>query len=511
MSAAWEDLPDVVPAKGEAWEALPDVAPSEPAPEPSMGASALAGVQQLGTFMWGDELGAAMQGGLAKLTGTGDFGETYRQARGENRAETKAAKAAHPNVYLAAGLPAALAASAALPALKAGQGASLLARALYGGANGLVQGITAGAGDSDADTLGGVGKDAATGGLVGGGLGAALPLAGAGLRAAFAPVGRRLAGSLEETAIGQGRRVLLNGADSLSTRNPVKDASVAEAIRSGAIKPFGNTKGAFERLQGLTEEQVAHYDDIVSQLADKGMHGPEAEALAQKLLDEGGQLEMNTMNDALPAAYLNAANQVAAKAESTGNLGLKQAINLTRSLQNMAKYGRPEETPLNSVRRDIASTFRQGIEDAVDSQAAGASPEVQELAGQFVPTKQRLSRLIDAEGAAERGASRVAKRSHFGAKDILAATVAAGTGHGLVAGPVAIGSHFLSNRVPSAVASYGLKAADALRGEAPVTGEAARRLQALILALRGPSAPIFLDGGSISTGPGGALAQREAP
>ncbi len=471
---------------------------------PGYGDAALAGVQNLGAFGWGDEIGGAMQGGLAKLTGTGDFGETYRHARDENRAESKAAKAAHPAAYYAAGIPAAVAASLAIPVAKAAQGASLGARALYSAANGAALGGLNAAGDSDADSIGGVAKDAGKGALLGGAVGGALPVGWAGLRGLFGGA----AAPLESVAIGQGRKVLTNGADSLSKRNPLRDEAVAEAIRSGGIKPFGNTASTLKRLEGLTEEQGARYGDIIDKLAGRGVRGPKAEELAQKMLSAADELEPNTMNDALPELYRSAAGKIRGKVGNPASprIGLVQNESLKRSAQDIAKYGRFEETPANEIHRDIASMLRQGSEDAIDEQAsASGSPELQDLASKFVPVKQKLGRLLEAEAAATRGAARGAQRNHFGLKDVAAAASAIASGHPELAPVAAVGSNFLNNRVPSAVASYGLRAADALR-ESDAPSGAAARIADFISSLKNDSEPIFLDGGSISRGEGGPLA-----
>jgi hypothetical protein len=159
-------------------------------------------VQNLGTLGWGDELGAALQGALAKATGTGEFGETYRQARGENRHESAAAKAAHPGYYYGAGAPAALASSIAMPGLKAAQGAGLGLRALVGAGNGALQGAVAGAGDSEAETAGDVAKDALKGGALGGTVGAVLPVAGGAARALLRGVVKPSAAAQELARLG---------------------------------------------------------------------------------------------------------------------------------------------------------------------------------------------------------------------------------------------------------------------------------------------------------------------
>lgn len=516
MSDAWEDLPVINQPKAS-WEDLPLVAPSKGAapltnPDPSVWQSMVKGAQNIPTLGFGDEIGGAMQSALS-----GFEPGVYTQARDENRAEDKAARDTHPAAYVGAGLPLAIASSG---------GPRLLARVLGSGAArglgalgrlgvGLGIGTAAGAGNSEADTAAGVVKDAlgvdaarqaiddmrhgrvlrgalglSGAGTIGGGLTAgALEAFGAGGRA-LAP---GMANSLEKTAIGQGRRALTNGADSLSKRNPISEGAVTEAIRSEGIQPFGTSAGAHARLQELTASEGGKYADLVSQFEARGLKGPDAQALANELLTKATDLDKNTMNAALPDLYRDAASQVQAKAGPSGSLGLSQAENLKRSLQQQAKYGRFEETPLNEVRRDMASVFRKANEDAIQNQAQGMGAlgfggNVQDLADQFVPTKQRLGRLMEAEQAAERGTARGAQRATFGAKEMAAAAGAGASGHGLLALPLAVATKVAKERLPSTIASYGLSAADALRGQSgPALGAGAYRLQSVIEALRKPA------------------------
>lgn len=454
---------------------------------------------------------AAREAGLKEATAPGLI-DTYRDVRDTREGRTAAGEAQNP--WTARGGKAfglALSLAAPLPKVRVGMGAGgrVLSNALTGAGYQSVNSLANGKADwtrgdvgqavtdfSGADQVqdaindassGHYGKaalDALSAGPLGGALGGTL-VSGL-LEGGRAAVGTPLAKSLGRLAIDQGRRVLTNGADSLSKRAALSEPAVAEAIRSGGIKPFGTTAGAFERLQGIAEGEHVKYREIVSQLEARGVKGPHAEALAQQLLDKAADLDKNTMNEALPELYLDAAGKVMGKAESSGQLGLTQNENLKRSLQAQVKYGRFEDTPVNEVRRDIASVLRRGSEEAIDSQVPQLGPEARALGAQFVPVKQRLGRLLEAEGAAERGAARGAQRNHFGMKDVAAATAAAASGHGLAAAPIAVGSHFLNNRFPSAVASYGLSAADALRRNAPATGDAAYRLQAILRALREP-------------------------
>ncbi len=286
--------------------------PAPPPPAPGYGASALAGVQQLGTFGWGDELGAAIQGGLAKAAGTGDYGETYRQARGENRAETKAAKEAHPGAYYAAGLPAAIAAGAAMPALKAGQGASLLVRALYGAGSGVLPGAIAGAGESQADTLGGVAKDAGVGGLLGAGAG----VAGAGL------------GALGQRAV--------RGA-----------ASIDEAVARKAAQEAAAETGSLRSAAGTTAQDTYKQLEHLRETGAINSLSPEEAQVADRLTKElGGKaaaklLPSAARKEAAAAAYAEgmATEGERAAEKAASRYGLKAAK--AQIVPRLIRYGLP--------------------------------------------------------------------------------------------------------------------------------------------------------------------------
>lgn len=318
-----------------------------------------------------------------------------------------------------------------------------------------------------------LGAGAVGGGLTGGAIGGAME-------------GARASGGLQKAvewvkqkAINSGRKVLTNGADQLSTRNPVSENAVEEAIRSKAIRPLGTNQGTAERLGGLTDEVGEQYAKLIAALEKQGVKGPDARLVADQLLARGASLERNTLNNALPQEYLHQAESIAGKAGPQGELSLSQAENLKRSLQKQAKYGRVEETPLNEVRRDAASVIRQANEDAVA--AAGASDRaVRPLASQFEPVKRRLGALLEAEGAATRGAARGATRTagDMGLKS-AAAAVAAGQPSLIAAG---MASNLVKNRLPSTIASYGLSLSDILGNTAP-SGKAAQMAE-LIKALK---------------------------
>jgi hypothetical protein len=363
----------------------------------STGRAMVKGVQDIPTFGFGDELGAGFQAFLASLpeevaekvgidnTFPQDPREVYRAARSDNRAESKQAADEHPAAYYGAGIAAAAPVAAITTPFRAAVGAGLGARAVIGGVNGLIQGGVAGVGSSESETGRGMARDALKTGLAGGALGTSLPVAGDIARWAAQP----LAKGFERLGLNQGRKVLTNGADSLSSRKPVSDEAVREAYDSGGLRAFSNTQKTFERLEGLTGKEAQVYGRIIEDLESRGVRGPEAMALAEELFNRAMKLEPNTMNNALPQAFLEEAENVMGKARGGTHLGLGQSESLKKSLQDKARYGRIEDKPLNDVRKEIASVFRQANEDAITGAGAAAHPgsEIRTLAESFVPTR----------------------------------------------------------------------------------------------------------------------------
>jgi hypothetical protein len=242
---------------------------------------------------------------------------------------------------------------------------------------------------------------------------------------------------------------------------------VNEALASGAIAPFGTTEGALGRLETSTEEQGEKYAGILRELKAKGITGPHAEEIADALLSRAEQVRPHTMNEAVPKTYEDLAMQVIDKPDKSGLLDLDQAENLKRSVQGMAKYGRYEETPKNEAMRDAATIFRQAVEEQVQRVGDTTSnPEVKQLAQDFVPTKQRLGRLIEARNAAERGASRGATRGNFGMPEWLEMATELAAGHPGAAIGVPVATRLIRGRLPSAGAAGIYRLATALNSPA---------------------------------------------
>lgn len=430
--------------------------------------AAMRGLVQGGTLGFGDEIAGAISSALPKSAARwmntplgGDSANAptdYGAARDMYRSLNRQDREASPKSYLAGEVVG----GTAVPIPGGGaKAATALGRAAKAARTGALLSGAYGAGQSEGATAADVVKDSLTAALGGAGLGAV----GSGLATAASPLAR----SLEKYGLQRGRRALLNGADQLSSREVLPDDVVKEAIDSGAIRAFGTTKGAAERLGALTDRVGNAYGKMLGEMERRGVQGPRAQEVADRLMSEAGTLRPRTMNEALPDILEGAAAQVKTKLPAGAErLGLSQAEELKRSLQKMARYGKLEETPQNEVRREIASIMRDANERAVAEagRAPGASPEVRAMAEAFVPAKQRLGRLMDAEAAASRGAARVSQRGALSLPDYLAAI-----GGGAAAGPAGMGlgiaNNLLRNRGNSTAAVMSTAMANALRSSSP--------------------------------------------
>lgn len=506
-------------------------------PDPEVGALETFGTSyaDAGTLGFADELGAAMQGGLAALTPGMSARETYRQARDENRIRSDAGTRQNP---WASGGGTALGIGASLlfpyPVLRGPPGA--IGRLATGALTGAGYGAAGAAGRSDADLTKGefekFGLDlagnrqfdaAAQNARRGEYLKAALNVAGAGvpggiasgLVASGAAEGLRTAGpSIARYAIDQGRKVLTNGADSLSKRQPVRAEAVREAIESGAIRTGGTTEGAHATLESLAAQQGDKYAEIIEMLAAHGVEGPVARDLAYKIFARAAEREPNVMNKAIPQTYLEAAGQIEGKAGSGGRLGLSQTEQLKQDLQKTAKYGRVEETPINEVNREVASIVREANEQAIEAagRAAGEGSKVGQLAADFVPTKQRMGRLIEARDAAERGTARALQRNGSDLPGVLELGAAMATNNPFMLALKPL-SNILKRRGPSTLASGGLRLSNALRDgvAAPNAAKYAEQFAGSLVGseMLRPSRPAYADDSPSDSALPKAMRQRK--
>lgn len=130
---------------------------------------------------------------------------------------------------------------------------------------------------------------------LGAGLGYVVPKVGAAVSKHLTPaIAARMRQWLEESAIKQGRRVLLNGADALAGNKELPDEVVREALSSKAIEPFGTTQKAYQNLETLADVRGENYGNILKRLQEAGVEGPNVEALASKFESEAADRWKNS-------------------------------------------------------------------------------------------------------------------------------------------------------------------------------------------------------------------------
>lgn len=269
-----------------------------------------------------------------------------------------------------------------------------------------------------------------------------------------------------------GRRTLYGGAETLSTKFPVSDASIEAAYEVGAFRPLGTTEHAADVLSDALDQAGALKGGVVKAMEDAGVKGIDSANMAQYLRSKADWLRKNTAGTKLPDLYEKVAGDI--EAAGPGRLGVQQSENIKQSLQDAARYGAPDEKMLNVARRKIASTVRQGVEDAAGADAATMGGAAADATSMLVPAKKTYSLLAPAAAAAEKGLSQATKRNAFSLRDtLMAAPMLAAHG------PVAAAEAGLATK---ALRTYGPStAAYALRKAAGVTGGADAAVQALVL------------------------------
>lgn len=390
--------------------------------------------------------------------------DDYRAVRDTRRLRTAAGSEQNPNAAragTAAGIG--LSILAPLPRATVGQGATgrIGSAALTGAGYGALSGATDGDADLTRGDVGGTVLDTLQGGAVGG-------LIGAGT-GGLVEAARPLAGALRRYAVEQGRKVIQGNSDiAAATRRPLAPEAVEEVLEQGAIRPFSTTQRTYGRIDQLAEEQGAVYGEIIEQLERRGVQGPEARRLADELMERYQQEFLVTgANKSAPREFQRQAQNIeritapppGAEGPVSGRLGLRQAESVKRDLQQRARFDRLRSTGNEEALQEISSRVRQANEDAITEAAMtpGVSPEVQALASRFVPTKQRLGKLLEARTFAERGASKADQRSSVGLKDVIFGAGASG-GEPLSGLALSQLSSVARNRGPSTLAagSFGL-------------------------------------------------------
>lgn len=293
-----------------------------------------------------------------------------------------------------------------------------------------------------------------------------------------APVLRRL-------GIGQARRAITGGANTLETKKGMDDETVRTVLDAGGIQAGDSTRNIADRIAGMSEQTRQTYVNILKYLDGMGVKGPDATALGLKMLDQSTEEVGTTLGSSVPGFWNKVGNEMGDKAGGN-ELNLLQAEAIKRNLQKEARneYSRLNgNTDIGDAKMDLASMVRQAIEDEVAKAGAAAPADstLRQVAEQFVPAKKRLGAFIQAEMAATKGAEQAAKRRFISPSTnmMIAASLANGNPAALAA-PVA--NQILLNRGTS-TAAVGLYGLGNYLGNAPLGSEVGRGLTPYILKL----------------------------
>lgn len=480
---------------------------AKPAPKPVSESVARGGLQGL-SLGWGDEGAAAIAATLpftdreavaphlADLV-TGNAGNTwadrYRRAREFYRAQNEEAKKENPRAFTTGEIGGGLA-TAVVPAGGAAKGLGLGAKILRGAATGAGVGGVYGAGASNAEKATDVVREAAGGAALGGATGGTLPVLGAGLKWAAAPVAKYLRGK----AIESGRKALSGIGTSLSARKEIPEEVVQQAIDTGAIKPLGTVKGAASRLAAQAEALGPEYGRILRDLEAQGVAGPNAELMARQALAraaEAKRVVARADKKEFEALAQELREAVPSTPFASRRLGLNQAEQIKRNLQEEAKreYDKitRQTTLAGEAKKKSAAMMRQAIEDAVSEQADKAP----EAAAAFEPVKQKLSRTLQGLRVAEEGAARAARRKHVSLTDTIVASAAGAASHNPIVGVLSGLAHGVVDR---RLASTSARGADymaklleqvAAKQQPTASSAGAQRIAQLLAAMQRRGAP----------------------
>lgn len=301
-------------------------------------------------------------------------------------------------------------------------------------------------------------------GVIGGGL------TGGVTGAAVEAVRRPLSNTLKAYGIRKGKDVLQGGSDiAAPTRRPLSDEAVQEVLDSKLMG--GTTQETYAKIEKEAGTVGDLYGQIVRDLEAQGVRGPDVRKLADELFEKYAQRYRNTGADKAEAqALFDEAANIEDIAEGAPNMSLGRMEDVKRSVQNAARFDRLKNSAAEDGRQEAASMIRQANENAIAeaAQRAGPDSEISRLAADFVPTKQRLGRILEARTAAERGAVKAAARSS--GPGIVDHLVGASTGDPATAYLTALAVNKMRSRLPSALSRYSYGAGNQISSGASQAG-----------------------------------------
>ncbi len=469
----WEDIPQ------DGWEDAPedgweDVAEEKPAAGSSLGQWAKAllsgdaeslpelnAMQNKGddfarggfkglSMAHSDELGGASDAPLGAAKEIANkFGanfndedvNAYKSSRDNSRAMDAQAQERSPKTFLGGEVSGALAASL-IPGLNAGKGAGLIETSLRSGA----QGLMTGAGASNAESIGQIAKDAATGtgyGILGGAAGYGL---GKGIEKGASLFGRGAQGAanaLNETA--ENLALKSTGATGREAQKFAPNAG-RELLDRGLVQFGDDAERIAERIGDANDAAGSAIQSALKKLDAQGVTASQDNVI-RKLEEQILELSQDPSQAGVVKQLRGTIDEIIATGES--NIPISHAEKIKRGYNNKSKlnWADPEKS-------QAGKNAYLGYMDEVERAALEADPS---LAGQFMEGKKTYGLLKPIQDAANRRASTLNQSPLGGLLD----TAAAGFGEVAKGGagiPVALARRGIMPRV----ASMGAVTADSL-------------------------------------------------
>ncbi|MBD3844270.1 hypothetical protein IED13_01070 [Bosea sp. SSUT16] len=436
--------PDALPGGFKLLDEPPPQA--APAPEVSMGRSALLGALQGATFNFGDEIASGINAGIDYVTGQAPdgIGAAYDQRLASARQQMQEAEKANPGTFLAGQVGGGIATIPFTP-VRAGVAGGLATGAGYGALAG------AGGGEGVGNRLIGAGVGAGVGGAVG----AAVPAAIGGAQALYgkardaigsatgtvrgalnadAEATRRVQAALaRDAAIGAPALDEAGLAAAQAAGQPVRVADIGgETTRALARSAANTSPEGRQALQGATgnrfETQGNRAVEFVQRLVGtNGDAGATREALksAARAANRSAygrayaQGSANVWDDTLATIAQAPAVQAEIR-DATRRSANKAAAEGQRPVSNpfiVGEDGALAMKPGVSPSLQFWDVVKQGLDDQIEKlQRAGGGGEMNDLIALRNALRDHLDEIVPTYAAARKGAA-----AAFGAEDALEA------------------------------------------------------------------------------------------
>lgn len=314
------------------------------------------------------------------------FGELYEQFRDESRANNENAQKANPKSYMAGQIAGAIAA-AAVPGTLAARGAlgagrvAQAASALNSTAGLIGQGAAQGLGESKADNLGGMARDAGAGagaGLLALGAGKALGAAGAEVspyvQKAFNKVGDfadNVAESRAYKAIdptGSQLRGISAAADDATARN-VGRVALEEGIISDGLGSFPKTltsllsdSPSISAMQNTAKNSMSRvHGELNDFVADSAGTSLKKSSLLSGLDDVVSSMNKPVKSDSYVRSLIE---------KMDNNISLEDAINLRKEIGDLVKW----DSNIQTAEEKLAEKAYHSLNNLLDTYFPGYKP-----------------------------------------------------------------------------------------------------------------------------------------